>query len=210
MLRKRDTRSAIGWVGIIWLVPILGVVLVRAVGHQSRATASHDAPPRPVAAWVAIGLASRSIGQLEVPEAAHLTHLRPHGRRTDRPALLEGNEVMPLVNGDEAYPEMLRAIGEAKKTVTLAVYIFDNDRAGKMFAEALAEAVKRGVDVRVLVDDVGARYSWPSIEHVLRAGGGPHGPLPADVHCPAGWPMPICATTARSWWSTDTRGLPAG
>ncbi len=76
--------------------------------------------------------------------------------------------MLPLVNGDAAYPEMLRAIGEAKKTVTLSVYIFDNDRAGLMFAEALGQAVARGVDVRVLVDDVGARYSIPSIEHVLR------------------------------------------
>ena len=71
----------------------------------------------------------------------------------------------------EAYPEMLRAIDEAQRSVTLATYIFDNDRAGRMFADALARATRRGIEVRVLVDAVGTRYTFPSIEHALKAGG---------------------------------------
>ena len=53
-------------------------------------------------------------------------------------------------------------------------YIFDNDRAGAMFADALARAVQRGVTVRVLIDGVGARYSIPPITGVLAARGIPH------------------------------------
>ena len=60
--------------------------------------------------------------------------------------LVAGNRVTPLINGDEAYPAMLAAIDGAKKSVTLCSYIFDNDRAGHLFAEALGRAVKRGVE----------------------------------------------------------------
>jgi cardiolipin synthase len=67
------------------------------------------------------------------------------------------------VNGDEAFPAMLMAIDEARKSVSLATYIFDNDRVGKQFVAALGRALERGVQVRVLVDDAGARYSWPTI-----------------------------------------------
>ena len=38
-------------------------------------------------------------------------------------------------------------------------------------SKALIRAVRRGVQVRVIVDDIGARYSWPSVVHGLRAGG---------------------------------------
>jgi cardiolipin synthase len=40
-----------------------------------------------------------------------------------------------------------------------------------MFLDALASAVARRVEVRVLVDDVGARYTWPSIVRSLRRAG---------------------------------------
>jgi cardiolipin synthase A/B len=173
VLRKRDNRSAIGWVGIIWLVPILGVILYVLLGInrvQRKAVILRRGPSRLGREWART---PEQMAQLETPEAAHLrTFARMVGQLTDR-SLLDGNEVTPLCNGDEAYPQMLRAIGEAKKSVTLASYIFDNDRAGKMFADALGAAVKRGVEVRVLIDDVGARYSFPSIEHLLRHSGVP-------------------------------------
>jgi cardiolipin synthase len=171
VLKKRDTRSAIGWVGIIWLVPILGVVLYVLLGinRVQRRAVTLRGGARPAAGQFTI--APNQLAGLESQHAAHLTtFVKMVGELTNRP-LLEGNDVTPLVNGDEAYPEMLRAIGAARKSVTLSSYIFDNDRAGRMFAEALGEAVKRGVDVRVLIDDVGARYTWPSIEHALHAGG---------------------------------------
>ena len=50
-------------------------------------------------------------------------------------------------------------------------YIFDDDRAGKKFVEALMRAAHRGVKVRVIIDDVGARYSFPPVTRLLRHSG---------------------------------------
>jgi cardiolipin synthase len=86
-------------------------------------------------------------------------------------ALLPGNQVEPLVNGDQAFPAMLRAIDEAVQSVTLSTYIFDNDEVGQLFLEALGRAVTRRTAVRVLIDDVGARYTFPSILRPLRRAG---------------------------------------
>ena len=47
-------------------------------------------------------------------------------------------------------------------------YIFDNDASGKQFAKALGNATKRGVEVRVLIDAAGTRYSWPRNNHKLK------------------------------------------
>ena len=55
----------------------------------------------------------------------------------------------------------------ATRTVGLLTYIFDNDRAGEAFLQALVRAHARGVQVRVLIDDVGARYSRPTMLRLL-------------------------------------------
>lgn len=54
---------------------------------------------------------------------------------------------------------MLQAIDAADRSVTLSTYMFGNDQVGKRFLDALQHAVARGVEVRVLIDDAGARYT---------------------------------------------------
>jgi phosphatidylserine/phosphatidylglycerophosphate/cardiolipin synthase-like enzyme len=66
---------------------------------------------------------------------------------------------------------MVRAIDEAEDSVLLSTYIFDNDRAGELFVEAFRRAAGRGVEVRVLLDDLGARYSRPPVVRNLRGAG---------------------------------------
>jgi cardiolipin synthase len=84
--------------------------------------------------------------------------------------LVEGNDVRPLL-GDAAFDEMLAAIDGAAESVSLATYIFDLDPTGERFVEALERAVQRGVQVRVLIDAVGARYSRRPPLHELRRRG---------------------------------------
>ncbi|HDK41391.1 MAG TPA: cardiolipin synthase, partial [Nitrospirae bacterium] len=69
------------------------------------------------------------------------------------------------------YPAMIEAIDRAERSVALSTYIFDNDRAGTLFLDGLVRAVARGVEVRVLIDDMGARYSMPSVTHKLHGAG---------------------------------------
>ena len=94
------------------------------------------------------------------------------GEVTKRP-LLDGNTIQPLYGGDEAYPQMLEAIDSARRSVGLASYIFDNDPTGKLFIDALCRAVDRGVAVRVLIDGIGSRYSFPTSVGLLRQRGVP-------------------------------------
>jgi cardiolipin synthase len=82
--------------------------------------------------------------------------------------LCGGNLVEPLENGDEAFPAMLAAIGNAKHSVALSTYIFDNDEIGAQFRDALVAARDRGVEVRVIVDAVGQHYSWRSMVKQLQ------------------------------------------
>ena len=100
-----------------------------------------------------------------------LTMLAQFTDRVTRQPLMDGNNFKPLINGDQAFPDMLAAIEHAESSITLCSYIFDNDSWGKKFRTALKNAVARGVEVRVLIDSVGARYSFPSIISGLRTDG---------------------------------------
>jgi cardiolipin synthase len=174
ILHKRDTRAAVAWVGLIWLVPVLGALLYLLLGinriHR-RATELRKlgidvrfAIRDTITDWQVVSAdLSGSQGQLEALA-------RVVGRVTTR-APLPGNRLVPLVNGDEAYPEMLEAIERAERSIALGTYIFDQDDAGTAFADALERAVRRSVQVRVLIDAIGVRYSFPSMVRELRRRG---------------------------------------
>jgi cardiolipin synthase A/B len=171
ILYKRDSRSAVIWVAFIWLAPILGSVAYLAFGVnrvrlRARALRGKSAWYQPVPPT--ISCAEGHGGEVLPRELERLGRLAEFvGKVVEKP-LACGNRIKVLVNGDEAYPEMLEAIRSAKKTLSFCTYIFDNDDWGRRFADALGRAVARGVSTRVLIDDAGARYSWPSIVRTLR------------------------------------------
>ena len=172
-LTKQDVRAAIGWVGIIILSPILGPLLYLVAGvnrirqdqiSELRNKAQQDFESATQASLADVGTIAgeqfRSLGVL--------------GNRISRFPLREGNHIKILRGGDQAYPAMIAAIQDARHTVALQSYIFDDDRIGEQFVHALARAVQRGIQVRVLIDAVGSRYSRPPIIRRLRREGIPY------------------------------------
>jgi cardiolipin synthase len=176
LLHKRDTRAATLWIGFIWLMPAVGPLLYLALGvnrirRRALLLGVHKTTRRGI---------PEDLGEPEHEGAEHLKLLaRVVSRVVNRP-LTPGNHVQPLVNGDEAFPAMLAAIESAKHTISMVSYIFDNDASGKLFADALGRAVKRGVAVRVLIDAAGTRYSWPPITYKLK-----HAQVPFAKFLPA-------------------------
>jgi cardiolipin synthase len=72
------------------------------------------------------------------------------------PALVPGNQVKTLVNGDEIFPAMLQSIRGAQKTITFETFIYWTGDIGKSFADALSERARAGVRVHLLLDWVGS------------------------------------------------------
>jgi cardiolipin synthase len=172
IMYRRDSRSALLWVGLVWLAPIVGACLyalfginrVRRKATRLRAGVAHVSM-EPSAPPVVPERLSEALQQ------DHFAHFEQLERVVDtivaRP-LVPGNRIGPLVNGTQAYQSMLAAIDAATLSVSLATYIFNSDKVGERFVSHLSAARRRGVEVRVLVDDVGKRYSWPRITRALR------------------------------------------
>ena len=171
VLHKRDVAAAIGWVGVVWLAPLIGPVLYLVFGiNRIRRRASRLRPER---FYLRTGPGAHAVGPEDLhaalpPAAQHLTALRRSMDQVTHSPLTTGNQITLLVDGDAAYPVMVAAIDRAARSVALSSYIFDSDDAGWMFADALERAVVRGVEVRVLIDAVGVRYSRSPIPAELR------------------------------------------
>ncbi|MEE8573189.1 MAG: phospholipase D-like domain-containing protein, partial [Gemmatimonadota bacterium] len=169
LLHKREVRAAVGWIGLAWLAPVVGSILYLVFGInriKRRGSEIHASMDRiPVPRRLPPTLAPR------MPTPPIDETLQPLARAVDRVThneLTAGNRIEPLRNGDAAYPAMLDAIRGAVTSVALETYIFDTDRAGQEFVEELSAAVRRGVQVRVLIDGVGAAYSKPRAPAILR------------------------------------------
>lgn len=87
------------------------------------------------------------------------------------PAILPGNRFEALLNGDQIFPAMLAAIGDAKKTITFESYIYWSDAIGKEFADTLAERAHAGVKVHVLLDWVGSSKLDPTQIAIMETAG---------------------------------------
>lgn len=160
LLRQRDNVAAVAWIGLAWLSPFLGAGLyyllgINRVRRRARKLSPLAAPPPEPTTGYEFGRENAA----RLPAAvAHFVPLGVLGARLTGRALLLGNRLTALRNGDEAYPRMIEAINAATTSVALTSYIFRDDAAGRPFIDALARAYERGADVRVLVDGLGSGY----------------------------------------------------
>ncbi|HZD92353.1 MAG TPA: phospholipase D-like domain-containing protein [Pseudolabrys sp.] len=182
LLTKSDVRAALAWIAVAWLSPFLGAFLYFAFGinrvtRRALHLARHD---------------HRGIdgtGPDAQPDMAeNVRALAAVGQRVTGSSLIAGNAVSVYQGGDEAYPVMLEAIRTARRSVALASYIFWNDEIGRAFVEALTDAHRRGVAVRVLIDSIGGGYFWSGAAKALQANGVP---TALFLHTWLPWRMPF-------------------
>ena len=174
LLYKRDPRSALGWITVCLLFPLAGPLSYYLFGVnrvRTRARKLHGRPPPRLRVPFERGEESNDVegSAQDMPEP-----FRELARVSDsvtRRRVLPGNEVTVLHNGEQAYPPMLEAIRNARERVYLITYIFETNRTGHDFADALSDAKERGVDVKVIVDGMGELYSLPRAVTFLRRRG---------------------------------------
>ena len=166
-MTKNDVRAAIGWVGVIMMSPLLGPIFYLIAGinrvRRSHITELRDKTFKQFATYP-----NPPISDIKDIAGPQFRSLHILGDRVSRFQLRGGNHVKVLSGGDQCYPAMLEAIAKATKHIAMQSYIFDNDKIGLRMVEALANAQARGVEIRVLIDAIGSKYSRPSIIRLLR------------------------------------------
>ena len=81
------------------------------------------------------------------------------------------NAIRTLTNGDAFFPPMLRAVRRARKTITFETFAFVDAPVTRQFSRALAERAKAGVEVKVILDNVGSAKAGEANIRLMRQAG---------------------------------------
>ncbi|MFW7379235.1 MAG: cardiolipin synthase [Oligoflexus sp.] len=160
LLHKRDPKAATGWLGVVWLSPYLGAFFYWILGinrikrkgaliHKSLLASNPD-----YHSYLQKYVSKTPDFHPELSECV--------ARITQSPLLYASN-IELFAGGDCAYESMLSDIERAERSIYLQTYIFDRGRVADRLIDALYRAMQRGVNVRVIVDAIGSRYSFPTV-----------------------------------------------
>lgn len=169
-MTKEDVRAAIGWVAVTLFSPLFGAAFYFVAG-VNRIRHTRVSQQRDEAQPAYLGYGQEAIENVVPYSAMQFASLRTLGDRISQFPVVGTNSITPLSGGDEAYPAMMQAIREAQHCIAMQSYIFDSDTIGREMAQALIDAHERGVQIRVLIDAIGSKYSRPPIIRMLQRAG---------------------------------------
>jgi cardiolipin synthase len=86
-------------------------------------------------------------------------------------AEVAGNRLELIESGAARLALLLDLIGGARHSIKMLMYMFNTDRVGERVRDALVEAARRGVEVRLLIDGFGSDAGPPFFASLNQAGG---------------------------------------
>lgn len=158
VLDNRQPAKTMAWVMVIYFVPVVGVVAYLFLGVNTRRE-------RMVSQRSMDQLTRRSMsgfveqGDLQLPEVNRPVIDLFVNQSFSLP--FNNNKVEILTDGYEFFPSLLHDIASAQSHIHVDVYIFEDDALGRLISDALIAKARRGVEIRVLYDDVGC-WSVPT------------------------------------------------
>lgn len=161
LIENRNPTKTIAWIMVIVFVPIVGIVIYYFFGQKFKKIKifrgqNQEKHVRLLKVWDRLvpimdhnlEVLKQSLG----PLSRVFTFLK--NQRIAPPSL--HNHVELLINGEQKFPELFRAIREATHHIHLEYYIFDPDDIGRALITLLEEKASAGVTVRVIADAFGS------------------------------------------------------
>lgn len=187
---------SLAWLVLLAVLPVASVFLYLLVGENrlgSRrarryAVLTKDLEAEALRLWTQRGHPAQHID----PEFASIAE---YGTAVSGLPPLRGNRLTLLPDNESMLAALLRDIDAAREHVHLLYYIWMPDAGGREVARALERAVRRGVQVRVLVDGVGGAplLRSPLADELRAAGVRLVEALPARL-----WRIPLARVDLRN------------
>ena len=161
LIENRNPAKTLSWILVIVLLPVIGLLFYYFFGQKfrrvKRLKRENESQIRRLnQAWqrlephmeAQISDLSLQIGAL----SKVFTFLK--NERISSPT--SGNKVKLLINGEEKFPDLLKALRAAEHSIHLEYYIFEHDHIGQEILAILRQKAQQGVAVRLLLDGIGS------------------------------------------------------
>ena len=151
--RNRRPPSALAWLLVIYLLPIIGFLLFLTFGSR-RLPKRRREQQAEINTYIIETTAGMDRVSTDPPWPSWLEPIVELNRNLGAMPLVGGNTAKLYTDYDESLAAMTDAVRAASKSVNVEFYIMSVDAATAEFFDALAAAVQRGVVVRVLYDHI--------------------------------------------------------
>jgi len=171
VLQRRESGATLAWILAITFLPFLGMIAFWLLGTtriRIMRRKRHHAEQHLIPSLSRF----RREQKLSHSDESVATSLYSLAAKLDECGPQPGCEVEMFRIGSKALDCLEDAIDKAQDHIHLIYYTWESDSTGKRFRQALVRAVERGVEVRLLLDDVGSYKTKTSFFDPLISAGG--------------------------------------
>lgn len=171
ILENRNPVKTISWILVLVLLPFFGIVIYLFFGQEYRKNKMYSRKGlkdlERLRKLTLVQLNNMPNNQFQISERLYTKKRLINLLLSNSNAILtSNNEVSILHNGEQTFPEIFKAIEQAKHHIHLEYYIVEDDVIGNYLRELLILKAREGVEVRFIYDDVG---SWELKRKFIRS-----------------------------------------
>src|SRR6185312_35702 len=173
-----DTRSGsktLAYILFIILIPVVGILFYFSFGinYRKRKLYSKKLVRDKILSNKIHQRLSQYSEKVRASELfpAHFIKLTSFIEAGNKSPLTANNTVCHLVNGEQKFPVLLKALESATSHIHLEYYIYEDDVTGNAIADVLIRKAREGVEVRFLYDDFGSHSLGKKFLQRLKNGG---------------------------------------
>lgn len=159
IVKQKSSSAALAWLLVIFFIPYLGVPLYLIFGGRKM---KRDAK-------------TKENIHLEVQETIPQAEADPIDlmlREYNIPGATSGNSFKLCANGIEVYNDLVDLIETAQKQIWITTFILARDEVGSDIVKRLARRAKEGIEVKLLLDDIGSLFTTKGfLSELIEAGG---------------------------------------
>ena len=160
MQQRGDPMKTIAWLMVVTFIPVLGIVLYFYFGKNYRKEKIFSRKGLSDSKQIKM-LAQYQPG--DKPDATYWpdesvagkSHIMKMLYNSDKALLTEHNQVNILINGKDAFEQIIAELEKAENHIHLEYYIIDDDQIGNEIRRILIRKAQEGIEVRVIYDDIG-------------------------------------------------------
>ncbi len=169
ILERKRPEKTISWLLVFAIFPLLGFALYLFFGRnwkKGKLTSDIDLESKLIVTEEEIEKLEKVLGNVSY-DCLQLINLL---ERTSRSPLYFGNKVTIFKDGKEKFASFFEEIENAQETIHLEYYLVKGDSTGKKLKDLLIKKAKEGVEVKFIIDKIGARVRRSYIKDLEEAG----------------------------------------
>ena len=169
ILERKRPEKTISWLLVFAIFPLLGFALYLFFGRnwkKGKLTSDIDLESKLIVTEEEIEKLEKVLGNVSY-DCLQLINLL---ERTSISPLYFGNKVTIFKDGKEKFASFFEEIENAQETIHLEYYLVKGDSTGKKLKDLLIKKAKEGVEVKFIIDKIGARVRRSYIKDLEEAG----------------------------------------